>query len=204
VSTGVYVVRTGTANLASVLASLERVGAACALTDDPREVERADRVVLPGVGAFAAAMESLRTTGLDHALRARIEAGRRTLGICLGLQLFFEGSEESPGVEGLGILPGTVRRFTSTTVRVPQLGWNAVEPSSGCVLLTAGHAYFANSYRVDAVPSDWRAAYTDHGERFVSAFERGRVLACQFHPELSGAYGHALLRRWLEEGDCGC
>jgi len=204
VSTGVYVVRTGTANLASVLAALERVGAACALTDDPREVERADRVVLPGVGAFAAAMEALRATGLDHALRARIEAGRRTLGICLGLQLFFEGSEESPGVEGLGILPGTVRRFTSTTVRVPQLGWNAVEPGNGCALLTAGHAYFANSYRVDAVPAEWRAAYTEHGERFVSAFERGRVLACQFHPELSGAWGHALLRRWLEEGDCGC
>jgi imidazole glycerol phosphate synthase glutamine amidotransferase subunit len=205
VSVGVYVVRTGTANLASVLAALERVGAACALTDDPEVVRHAERVVLPGVGAFAAAIDALRDRGLDAALRERIEAGRATLGICLGLQLFFEASDESPGAVGLGLLPGTVRRFSGAGgVRIPQLGWNRVEPDSGCALLTAGYAYFANSYRVDAVPEGWRAAYTPHGERFVAAFERGRVLACQFHPELSGAWGHDLLRRWLSAGDCGC
>jgi len=204
-SVGVYVVRTGTANLASVLAALERVGAACALTDDPEAVRHAERVVLPGVGAFAAAIDALRDRGLDAALRERIEAGHATLGICLGLQLFFEASDESPGAVGLGLLPGTVRRFSGAGgVRIPQLGWNRVEPDSGCALLTAGYAYFANSYRVDAVPEGWRAAYTPHGERFVAAFERGRVLACQFHPELSGAWGHDLLRRWLSAGDLGC
>jgi len=205
VSVGVHVVRTGTANLASVLAALERVGASCALTDDPTVVRDAERVVLPGVGAFAAAVDALRARGLDAAIRARAEAGRATLGICLGLQLLFEASDESPGAVGLSVLPGTVRRFSGAGgVRIPQLGWNRVEPEAGCALLKDGDAYFANSYRIEAVPEGWRAAFTTHGERFVAAFERGRVLACQFHPELSGAWGHDLLRRWLDAGECGC
>lgn len=201
----VRVVRTGTANLASVLAAFGRLGADCVLTEDPAEVVAAERVVLPGVGAFAAAMEALRARGLDEALRARIGAGRPTLGICLGLQLWFEGSEESPGVAGLGVLPGVIRRFRDAPgLRVPQLGWNAVVPDPGCALLRPGHACFANSYRAEAVPPGWHAARTDHGGPFVSAFERGALLACQFHPELSGAWGHALLERWLSAEASPC
>ncbi|MCP4246745.1 MAG: imidazole glycerol phosphate synthase subunit HisH, partial [bacterium] len=94
---------------------------------------------------------------------------------------------------------GRVTRF-GAGVRVPQLGWNRVEPTPGCVLSQPGYAYFANSYRLVECPTGWRAAYADHGGRFVAALERGPLLACQFHPELSGSWGIALLGRWLEAG----
>lgn len=192
----VLVARTGTANLASVLAGLERAGAVARLTDEPEEVAAAPRVVLPGVGAFSAAMERLREKGLDQALAGRIREGRPTLAVCLGLQLLAGESEESPGVAGLGVFPGRVTRFPGT-VRVPQLGWNRVETGAGCRLLASGFAFYANSYRLEDAPSGWEAATTDHGGPFVAALERGRVLACQFHPELSGGWGLELLKRWL-------
>ena len=195
----VVVVRTGTANTASVLSGLSKAGAEARLVVDADEVARADRLVLPGVGAFAAAMEELRRHGLVEPLAGRIRQGRPTLGVCLGLQLFCEGSEEDPGVEGLGILPHQARRY-SDAVRVPQLGWNRVEPGEGCSLLRPGYAYFANSYRLQERPEGWSAAITDYDGPFVSAFERGPVMACQFHPELSGAWGIDLLRRWIEAG----
>jgi len=190
----VLVVRTGTANTASVLAGLRRIGAAPRLAHDAGELAAADHVVLPGVGAFDAAMDALRADGLVEALVERVAADRPTLGICLGLQLLAESSEESPGARGLGVIPARIERF-SGPVRIPQLGWNRVEPE-GARFLEPGHAYFANSYRLGACPAGWTAAYTDHGGRFVSALERGRVLACQFHPELSGPWGLALLERW--------
>lgn len=201
IDTKVHVVRTGTANLASVLAALKRAGADPELTHDASQLATASRVVLPGVGAFAAAIDTLRAHRLEDALRSRIEAGHPTLAICLGLQLFAEHSEESPGARGLGLIPGGATRFPST-VRVPQLGWNSVEPDPGSGFVTAGYAYFANSYRLLQAPSGWRAAWTDHGGRFVSAIERGAVLACQFHPELSGAWGAALIHRWLRGETC--
>lgn len=200
----VLVVRTGTANLASVLAGLTRAGGRPTLTDDPDAVRRADRVMLPGVGAFGAAMAELSARGLDAALRERITAGRPTMGICLGMQLFAEESEETPGVRGLGVVPGVVRRFQDMAVRIPQLGWNEVNPQTGCRLLEAGYAYFANSYRLARIPDGWQGALTTHGESFVAAFERGPVLACQFHPELSGTWGRALLSRWLDAGERVC
>ncbi len=198
------VVQTGTANTASVLAGLRRAGADPFVLGDeevdthalPAQIADAARVVLPGVGAFAAARAHLDRCGVTEALAARIRAGRPTLGICLGFQLFFEASEESPGVDGLGVLPGVVRRFPDT-VRVPQFGWNVVE-AAGDGLLRTGHAYFANSYRVVSPPPGVSAAMSEHGGPFVAAIERGPVLACQFHPELSGAWGVALLKRWLE------
>ena len=100
-------------------------------------------------------------------------------------------------MRGLGLLPARATRF-SRGVRVPQLGWNLVRPRPGCRLLQEGHAYFANSYKLDAVPDGWQGALAEHGGAFVAAVERGAVLACQFHPELSGAWGLALLRRWLD------
>lgn len=197
----VLVVRTGTANLASVLAALERAGASPRVTRDARACAAAARVVLPGVGAFAAAAEGLRARGLDEALRERIVAGRATLAICLGLHLLGESSDESPGVAGLGLLPLAARRF-SGPVRVPQLGWNRVAAGERAVLVRDGHAYFANSYRwaLDgtATLDGWSFASSDHGGPFVAAVERGAVLACQFHPELSSRWGAALLARWLE------
>lgn len=192
----VFIVRTGTANLASVCAGLQRLGVTPHITENPAVVRDAAQLVLPGVGAFGAAMEQLTARGLDVALQQRVASDKPTLAICLGLQLLCESSTESPGVAGLGIVRGAVERF-GTDLRVPQLGWNEVMPDVGVRWLTRGYAYFANSYRLTTPPPECQVAWTDYGGRFVCAFERGRLLACQFHPELSGPWGLELLRRWL-------
>jgi imidazole glycerol phosphate synthase glutamine amidotransferase subunit len=194
--TRVTIVRTGTANLASIAAALRRAGADVTVDTDPDAVRRAPAVVLPGVGSFAAAREALDARGLVAPLRERIAAGRPTLAICLGLQLLAGGSDESPGTPGLAVVPPRVGRF-ATDLPVPQLGWNVVEPEAGCDLVQPGYAYFANTYRLTERPDGWSAAWTTYGERFVAALQRDAVLACQFHPELSGAWGAALLGRWL-------
>lgn len=195
----VIVVRTGTANLASMLAGLRRAGADPAVSDDVADVQTASWLVLPGVGAFGPAMRRLVEHNLDAALAERVRAGKPTLAVCLGLQLLAEGSAESPGVAGLGVLPVHVTRFPDT-VRVPQLGWNEVQAGPTAILQQTGHAYFANSYRLVDPPAGWTPAFADYGGRFVAALERGALLACQFHPELSGQWGLDLLRRWLDRG----
>jgi imidazole glycerol-phosphate synthase subunit HisH len=192
----VVVVPTGTANLASVGAAFARLGARARLAEDAAMIEDAAHVVLPGVGSFGAAMAGLREAGFDAALAARIRAGRPTLAMCVGLQVLFETSDESPDAAGLAALPGRVGRFPDA-VRVPQFGWNRVVPEPGCRLIEPGYAYFANSYRVLEAPG-CRVATAQHGGRFVAALEHDRVLACQFHPELSGAYGHELIGRWMD------
>jgi len=222
----VGVVTTGAANLASVRAALLRAGAEPVLVESGSALQGIDRLVLPGVGAFGPAMAGLRERGLDAGLRAHIDAERPLLAICLGLQLLFEGSDESPGVRGLGVFPGRAQLFP-TSVAVPQMGWNRVI-APGSAHMRDGWAYFANSFRVacggpppgaasasdrageasstcaertdsDACDSrKWTSAATsDHGGPFLAAVERGPLLACQFHPELSGAWGAALIARWL-------
>lgn len=210
----VLVVSTGAANVASVMAAFVRLGARPRLAENARELLAARRVVLPGVGAFAPAASRLQEFGYDAALRERVDAGLPTLAICLGLQLLCEASEESPGTAGLGLVPGQLERFGGDLC-VPQIGWNRVEPQGnalaepqgnalagqpGQVLVEPGAAYFANSYRLVSAPLGWSVALSDYGGPFVSAIERGAVLACQFHPELSGAWGARLLERWLERG----
>jgi len=191
-------VGTGLANVASVTAAFQRLGVTLRPSVDPAVVAAAERVVLPGVGHFAPAMAAVREAGLVEVLRARVQAGRPTLGICLGMQLLCEASEEAPGEEGLGVVPGAVRRF-GEGLRVPQRGWNRVRAEEGCRLLQGGAAYFAHSYRLVQAPPGWQVAWSDHGGPFVAALERGRVLGCQLHPELSGAWGLALLERWLHD-----
>lgn len=208
----VAVIATGVANLASMLAALERAGAEAFATRDPELVAASPYALLPGVGAFGPAAETLRASGVDRALRARWRARLPTLGVCLGMQLFFEGSEESPGTPGLAIVPGIFRGFAGG-LPLPQLGWNRVTHSigrggaspAGCgSVLADGWAYFANSYRLASPPPGCVAYRAEYGEGFVAGLEAGRsarggpVLAlCQFHPELSGSWGLALLRRWL-------
>lgn len=202
----VLVVETGTANIASVLAGLGRAGARPVLENDPGRLARADRVVVPGVGALAAAMIRLENDGLVEVLRDRVAEGRPTLGICLGLQLLCAGSDESKGVAGLGVIEGRVQRFDDT-VLVPQMGWNQVLPGTNSRYLKRGYAYFANSYRLATAPEPWEAAWSDHGGPFVAAVEKGDVVGCQFHPELSGSWGQDLLTRWLKgdpEGGIPC
>jgi cyclase len=194
--TDVVIVDSGVANLASIVAGFARIGAATAVTRDPDVVRRARRLVLPGVGAFGSGMAALRANGLDEATRVVVARGTPVLAVCLGMQMLCDGSEESPGVPGLQLIPAACRRLPAD-VRVPHLGWNYVAAEPDARLMSSGNAAFANSYAlVDAVPG-WTAAWTTHGRRFVAAIERDAVLACQFHPELSGEYGAALLERWL-------
>lgn len=195
----VVVVSTGVANTASVCAALRRAGVVPEVTRDAAAVSAAERLVLPGVGSFAAGMAALHEAGLVAPLRERIAAGRPTLAVCLGMQLLCASSEEAPGVEGLGVLPVSVTRLPPTA-RVPHMGWSKVTPSETGPL-TPGYACFAHSYALPSVPEGWRAAWAYRGAPFVAAAWKGRVLACQFHPELSGAWGGGLLQRWLDGAD---
>ena len=209
----VVVVATGAANTASVCAALRRAGGMPVLSADPALVSGAGRVVLPGVGAFGPAMESLRATGLADALCRRVLAGQPTFGICLGLQLLAAASEESTGAGGLGVIRTPVTRLKSNAGRswhIPNMGWRTVRASGGGPQPSAwpAMAYYANSYALDAArfrsldDAQWAAATTRFaGMDFVAiAQRRGAplVLAAQFHPELSGSAGQALLSAWLD------
>ena len=195
--TTVAMVPTGTANTASVTAAFQRLGVTVSEVSAPGEVTSADALVLPGVGAFGAAISQVDALGLRRSLQDRIEADRPTLAICVGMQLLSLASEESPGANGLGVIDTPIARF-GLDLTVPQLGWNQVKAASESRFVESGWAYFATSFRLGTVPEGWVGASTEYGGEFVSAMERGQVLACQFHPELSGHWGARLLARWLE------
>ena len=190
------IVDSGVANLASIAGAFRRLDATVVVSADPAVVRGASRLVLPGVGAFGAGMASLRSRSLDVAIRDVAARGSPVLGVCLGLQLLCDASEEAPGMAGLGVVAGRCQRLPPH-VRVPHLGWNRVTAERGARFLTTGVAAFANSYALPEAPPGWTPAWATHGAPFVAALERGPVLACQFHPELSAGYGAALLERWL-------
>lgn len=203
-SADIAIVRTGAANLASVVAAFERLGRSVKITDNAFAVRTAKHVVLPGVGAFGPVARRLSESGLGEAVRFRVEEDLPTLAVCLGLHLLAAGSEEGDGAEGLGLLEAMASRYSESVV-VPQLGWNSIEADAECRLLEDGAAYFANSYRLTDRPPGWQVAWSDHGGPFVAAVERGNILGCQFHPELSGSWGEGLLGRWLQcEGGDTC
>ncbi|MFG0260598.1 MAG: imidazole glycerol phosphate synthase subunit HisH [Phycisphaerales bacterium JB041] len=193
----VTMIETGIANIASVAAAFGRCGLEVTTTRDAAEARRAELLVLPGVGAFDAGMRSLEQLGMTDVLRERAALDAPLLAVCLGLQLLGRASAESPGAAGLGIVDAEATAFDGA-VQAPQMGWNLVRPDGGCTLLTPGYAYFANSFRFATLPAGWHGALADHGGPFVAAIERGKTLACQFHPELSGAWGLTLLRRWID------
>ena len=192
----VAVVDSGVANLASVENAFRTLGVNTKRARTPRDLEHASHLVLPGVGSFEAGMSRIRELGLEETIKSLAYNGKPLLAICLGMQLLSESSDESPGIRGLGIIQGRFRRLPDS-VRVPQLGWNVVEASPACRTLRTGMAAFANSYALFSIPRGWNAATTEYGNRFVAALERDRILACQFHPELSGDFGLGLIRDWL-------
>ncbi len=192
----VAIVDSGVANLASVENAFRTLGVDTERVYTPGDLEKAGRLVLPGVGSFETGMARIRELGLEETIKSLTGSGKPLLAICLGMQLLSEASDESPGTRGLGIIHGRCRRLPDS-VRVPHLGWNLVEASPDCATLFTGMAAFANSYALFSAPQGWNAATTEYGSRFVAALERGRILACQFHPELSGDFGLDLIRNWL-------
>jgi imidazole glycerol-phosphate synthase subunit HisH len=198
VSPAVTVIDYGAGNLRSLRAALERLGGSVRVTSDPGDVERARIVVVPGVGAAGPAMARLRAAGLAGAIRTAAEDGAHVLGICLGLQLLFDRSEEADA-ECLGLLPGVVRRIDWATT-VPHMGWNDVAPVEGGSFGGALPAvcYFAHAYVAEPADAADIVATTDlDGRAFASAVARGRVAAVQFHPERSGPAGRTLLAALL-------
>ena len=194
----IAVIDYGGGNVGSLVAALERRGASFTLTGDPSDVVRAGAAILPGDGAFAATIDALRERGLDSAVRETIDAGRSFLGICVGMQVLFDSSDEYGGTAGLGILPGEVRRFTRAP-RVPHMGWNdlVIERTHPFVdgLADGAWAYFLHSYRVER--TDTLVASCDYGERFAAIVARDNVMATQFHPEKSRTTGARLLDNFL-------
>lgn len=189
-------------NLRSVEKALEALGEEAVVTRDREVILAADRVILPGVGSFGDAMGRLHQYGLVET--ARQAAGQETpfLGICLGLQLLFEGSEESPGVEGLGILKGKVLRIPDKAgMKVPHMGWNCLEIKPGTRLFAGiadgAYVYFVHSYYLKAEEEGQVAASAEYTTHIHAAVEHGNVAACQFHPEKSGSVGLAVLKNFI-------
>lgn len=188
-------------NVRSVELALERLDAPCVVTADPAVIEAADAVILPGVGAFGDAMASLRTRALTGVLGHVAAGGRPFLGICLGMQALFDTSEESPGVPGLGIIPGEVRRLRAGERKVPHMGWNSLAmQGAGSVLSGCGtspYVYFVHSYACHAANPEDVLATAEYGEVFHAAVRRGNVLGMQFHPEKSGSAGSRMLANFI-------
>ncbi|HEY3830920.1 MAG TPA: imidazole glycerol phosphate synthase subunit HisH [Acidimicrobiia bacterium] len=199
--TRIAVIDYGIGNLASAQKAFLHLGVDATLTADREAIAAADGVVLPGVGAFGACLAALRQSGLEEVARDAASGARPFLGVCVGMQMLFGASEESPGVDGLGVLPGTIRRLPPT-VKLPQIGWNTVETAAGSAMFAnvcdAPWFYFVHSYAPAECPDDIVAGWCEHGTRFPCAVERGSVWATQFHPEKSGPAGLALLTNFVE------
>ena len=190
----------GSGNLRSVCKAIEAAGASPRLVTDPSGLASMDAIVVPGVGAFAHCAENLRATGLWNPVREWALAGRPYLGICLGYQLLFESSEESPGVEGFGVLKGRVVRFPDANLKVPHMGWNTLSNASGPLytgLLGDVSMYFVHSYYPVPADSSLVSAWSDYGVSFAAGVSSGALHAVQFHPEKSQSAGLALLRNFL-------
>ncbi len=190
----------GMGNLRNVEMAFRRLGVTPLVTNDPELVAQAEALVLPGVGAFGDAMERLRTLGLVDPLRRAIDGGRPFMGICLGLQLLFETSEEMGAHRGLAVLEGTVRRF-SDDLTVPHMGWNQIDQTRRDALFAGvpdrSYAYFVHSYYVAPRNAGVVAASTDYGLPFTSIVAREHLYGIQFHPEKSQDVGARILRNWL-------
>ena len=197
----IAVVDYGIGNLRSAEKALQHLGADARLTADAADIARADAVVLPGVGNFGACMRALRASGLESVTVDAATDGRPFLGICVGMQMLFDGSDESPDAQGLGVVPGRITRLPST-VRLPQMGWNTLEARAGAQLLAGlpdpAWCYFVHTFAPEPSDENVVAAWCEYGRRFAAAVEVGPLWATQFHPEKSGAVGMAMLANFVK------
>ena len=190
-------------NIKSVEKALLLLGQDVVITGDREEILKADKVVLPGVGAFGDAMDNLRRTGLDQVIREVTDRGTPFLGICLGLQLLFERSDEAPGVDGLGILEGEILRIPDKDgLKIPHMGWNSLHLENNGRLFRGieegSYVYFVHSYYLKAADERIVKASTEYSTHIHASVEKGNVFACQFHPENSSDVGIQILRNFVE------
>jgi glutamine amidotransferase/cyclase len=194
----------GAGNVRSVRNAIIKLGFTVKDVTKPEEIAAADRLIFPGVGAYGSAMDILKKRDLVDPLKEYIASGKPFMGVCLGLQLLFDGSEESGGVEGLGVIPGTVRKFVGDDLVVPHIGWNTLDVKRNTGLLSdvppGDRLYFVHSFRAEPEKAneDWVLATCDYGGEFVAAVQKGEVMACQFHPEKSGEKGIGIFKNFLE------
>lgn len=189
----------GAGNVGSVLKAVRRLGCEAARVENPDDLERAQKLILPGQGHFGAMMQSLGERGLTEPLKQWLDQGKPFLGICLGLQALYEGSDEAPDVAGFGVLPGRVRRFEGI-FKVPHLGWNqlAIERESSLMrdVEPGSFVYYCHSYYAPVTAES--VAATEYGARFAAAVEMGPLRAVQFHPEKSGETGLRVFENFLK------
>lgn len=190
-------------NIKSVEKAMILLGQEVTITGDREEILKADKVILPGVGAFGDAMENLRRTGLDRVIRETVDKGTPFLGICLGLQLLFERSDEAPGVDGLGILKGEIVRIPEADgLKIPHMGWNSLHlEHDGRLFLgirEGEYVYFVHSYYLKAEDENIVKASTEYGVHIHASVEQDNVFACQFHPEKSSDAGIRILKNFVE------
>ena len=207
----IAIVDYGVGNLSSLRCSFAAIGAQAEVTSDPEKIQAADKIVLPGVGAFGDAADKLRASGLDRVLRQQAARGKPLLGICLGMQLLFEKSYEYGEHTGLGLIPGTVRPIAEvipSNLKIPHMGWNALQFRGEKhplfrYLKEGDYVYFVHSFYAAECEQD-TIAVTEYGALLTAAAARGNVMGCQFHPEKSGQVGLSILRAFWEMEGTGC
>jgi glutamine amidotransferase len=184
-------------NLRSVANMLTFLDCPFEITSDKDKILKAERIIFPGQGHFEQAMNNLDKKGLIPVIKECCASGVPFLGICIGLQILFEKSEEAPNVEGLGILKGEVKKFTQG--KIPQIGWNKVKPTKANTYLTEDYFYYVNSYYVVPTDESIISAYTDYNGKFCASVQKGNVTAVQFHPEKSSEAGLKFFKNWIGE-----
>ena len=202
----VAIIDYGAVNLQSVKKALDFIGAESKITDNKDEINAASHIILPGVGSFADAMSCIRERGLEETIKKSADGSKHFLGICLGLQLLFESSEESPGVKGLGVFKGDIVTIPKDNgLKVPHIGWNSIKlnQTNGIFegIKDESYFYFVHSYYLKNADEDIVAGTTEYGVPIQCAVQNGRVCATQFHPEKSSEVGLALLKNFVNRED---
>lgn len=190
----------GVGNLYSVEKAVVAVGGDVKITSDAEDLRRAEKIILPGVGAFGDCMKNLEATGLIPTILEQVAAKKFLLGICVGLQILFEGSEESPNVKGLGIFKGKVKKISAENLKIPHMGWNSIKFGESKIfsgVKNNSYFYFVHSYHAAPIDENLISATTDYGEKITAAVERENIFATQFHPEKSGDVGLQVLKNFI-------